>query len=265
MAGPPTDISAEELFLKLCEPKPSAEFDWPLKGKDGKPLRRYRMMVLSMTEHEIARIEAHKAIKKKFGLKEEDMGGITIREVAGDAVARQLIAMACRHVNPLPGTENSETGPSYPRMFRDADHVGELTAHEVLVLFNSYLLTQEKFGPFERGLENEEDLNRWIKRLEEGGSELPLLSISLPHLVVLTQSLQGRISRLYQDIHSQWESLPDSLRSTLQSYCGDISGFGQSHEDFESAGSESYEPGLDADFELDTEDAKRLAQRLTRR
>lgn len=265
MPGPPTDISAVELFLKLSEPKPSAIYDWPLKGKDGKPLRQFRMMVLSMAEHEVARVEAHRAIKKKYGLKEEDMGGVTMREVAGDAVARQLIAMACRHVQPLPGTEDSETGPSYPRMFRDADHAGELTAHEVLVLFNSYLLTQEKFGPFERGLETNDDLNRWIQRLEEGGSELPLLSISLPHLVVLAQSLQGRITSLYRDLATQWESLPDSLRSTIQSYCGDISVFGSSLGDFESTGSGSYEPALEPGAELDIEDAKRLAERLTKR
>jgi hypothetical protein len=264
VSAPPTDISAAELYLKLSEPKPSEVFDWPRNGPDGKPVRRVRVQVLSMKEHELARIEGHRKIKKTYGLKSEDMSDAIIREVAGDAVARELIAMACVHVEPAPGTEHDEErGPRYPRMFRDADHVSELTAHEVLVLFNAYILTQDKFGPFERSVESEADVDRWIKRLEEGGSEFPLLSLSLPQLVTLAFSLAARTSSLYRALATQWESLPDSSKSTLRDFSETISFYGSAPDEPEESGSESLpEPVLTTEHELSIDDAKAMALRL---
>lgn len=264
MSGPPTDISAKELYLKLTEPKPSEVFDWPTNGPDGNPKRKVRVMLLSMREHETARVEAHRAIKKKYALKEEDMAGVTMREVAGDAVARELIAMACVHVDPLPGTADSDSGPKYPRLFSGADHVSDLTAREVLFLFHAYLLVQEKYGPFEaNGITNQDDLNKWIKRIEEGGSEFPLLSMTLPQLVTVAYSLQGRVTWLYRTLASQWSSLPDTLKSTLRDCCGDIESFGAEPRLPDDTGlSDEYDPLLDSGEELSIEDARLMAQRL---
>jgi hypothetical protein len=264
MAAPPDDISAAELYLKLSESKPSEVFDFPNAKGIRTALRRVRIQVLSMKEHEQARVMAHRRLKEAYKLKEEDMTGITMREVAGDAVARELLAIACRYEKPMHGTEDNADGPSYPRMFRDAEHVGQLTANEVLVLFNAYLLTQEKYGPFERGINSQEDVDKWIKRIEEGGSEFPLLSLSLPQLVQLTSLLGGRVSSLYRILATQWGSLPDSLRSALQSFSEGILSFGSAPEDTIETGLESSPEDVmfASEQPLTIEDAKALAQKL---
>ena len=267
MPGPPADVSAKELFLKLSEPKPSDVIDFPRKTHSGKPVAQIRVQVLSMREHEQARVEAHRRLRSKYLLKEEDMNGITMREVHGDAVARELLASACRLVDPIEGTQDSERGAQYPRAFRDAEQINdELTANEILILFNAYLLVQDKYGPFETQTETADDVNRWVQRLEEGGAELPLLSLSLPHLVTVTSSLAGRISLLYQALATQWESLPDTLRLHLQSFCGDISSFGKQPENDDDSGLESSaEPVLSAGRDLSIDDAKELARKLVPR
>lgn len=264
MAMPPNDVSAKDLFLKLSEPKPGEEFDFPRKTASGKPVARIRIQVLSMKEHEHARIEAHRKLKAKYLLKEDDMNGVTMREVHGDAVAREVLAAACRLTDPIAGSEDTERGIQYPRAFRDAEQINdELTSNEILTLFHAYLLVQEKYAPFETSAETQEELNAWIKRLEEGGSELPLLSQSLPQLVRLTSSLAGRISLLYRALATQWESLPDTLRSTLLVSCGDISSFGRQAGDSENTGSASSdELALRPGHGLTIEDAHELARRL---
>ena len=264
MPGPPTDISAKELFLELSTPKPGEDFDFPRKNASGKPVARLRIQVLSMKEHEQARVDAHKKLKAKYLLKEEDMNGITMREVHGDAVAREVLAAACRRTDPTEGSEQSDTGVSYPRAFRDADHINDsLTSNEILTLFHAYLLVQEKYAPFETSAETAEDLNRWVQRLEEGGSELPLLSQSLPQLARLTFSLSARVSLLYRALATQWESLPDTLRSTLLDCFGDISLFGKPAATDDSTGLESSpnEP-LRVGHDLSIEDAQDLARKL---
>jgi hypothetical protein len=267
MSAPPTDVSAKDLFLVLSAPKPGEDFDFPRKDHSGKPVARIRIQVLSMKEHEHARIEAHRKLKAKYLLKEEDMNGITMREVHGDAVAREVLAAACRRTEPIEGTPESDRGPQYPRAFRDAEQINdELTGNEILTLFHAYLLVQEKYAPFETEAETAEDLNRWIRRLEEGGSELPLLSLSLPQLARRTFSLVVRISSLYQALATQWESLPDTLRSTLLTSFGDISSFGKPAEGDDSTGSESSdEPLLKQGHDLSIEDAKDLARKLVPR
>ena len=265
MPGPPADVSAKDLFLNLSAPKPSEEFDFPRKNHAGKPVARIRVQVLSMREHEQARIDAHRKLKAKYLLKEEDMNGITMREVHGDAVAREVLACACRQVAAIDGTEESERGAQYPRAFRDAEQINdELTSNEILTLFHAYLLVQEKYAPFETQSETEEEVNQWIRRLEEGGAELPLLSLSLPQLARLTSSLGARISLLYRALATQWESLPDTLRSTLLASFGDISFFGKPAGDDASTGSENSPDGpvLQAGHDLSIEDAHDLARKL---
>lgn len=268
MPGPPADVSAKDLFLKLSEPKPSEVVDFPRKNHAGKPVAQIRIQVLSMKEHEQARVEAHRKLKSRYALKEDDMNGLTMREVHGDAVAREVLATACRMVEAIEGTEESDTGVRYPRAFRDAEQINdELTANEILILFNSYLQVQEKYGPFETQIETAEDVNKWIQRLEEGGSELPLLALSLPQLVRLTSLLGVRTSSLYRVLATQWESLPDTLRSTLLNSFGDISSFGRPVETSEDTGSENSPEDalLRADRPLTIEDAKDLARRLGQR
>lgn len=265
MPAPPNDISAKELFLQLCEPAPSEVIDFPRKDrKTGKPITRVRIVVVPQLEHERAQMSAREGIMKRYGLKAAELDDKVTREVVGDAIARELLAIACVHEEPMPGTADSDSGPKYARLFKDAAHVSELTAHEIVVLFNAYLLVQEKYGPFESSPMTVEDIDRWVKRLVEGGSEFPLLSMSVPQLVQLSYLLAERNYSLSQFLATQWESLPATSKFTLPDSCGDIFSFGKPAENSESTGSESFEPMLGAET-ISVEDAIDLARKLVPR
>ncbi len=86
--------------------------------------------------------------------------------------------------------------PVYGRVFRDAGDLKKLGSDEIAVLFNSYLVTQAKYGPFESSVSTAEDVDAWVNRLVEGGSSFLLLQLPLPALVELTWLLAQRVSTL---------------------------------------------------------------------
>lgn len=266
MPAPPKDVPAKELFLQLCEPAPSEVIDFPRKNRQtGKPITRVRIMVVPQIEHERAQMSARKSIMDRYQLKAGELEDKITREVAGDAIARELLVVACRHESPMPGTEDSAEGPQYPRLFRDAAHVSELTAHEIMVLFNAYLAVQEKYGPFESHPMTPDDIDNWVKRLVEGGSELPLLSTTFPQLVQLSYLLAERTYSLSQVLATQLQNSPPTSGFTLPAYCGDIYSFGRPAENSESTGSESSDSLLADVDSISTEDAIELARKLVLR
>jgi hypothetical protein len=158
--GPPKKVDASELFLKLMEaPRPSEVVDFPRLDRDGKPLFQIRIQVLRMDEHDQARIIAQQKLKARR-IANEDLNSAAIKEVLGDAVAKELIAMACLTVDPMEGSDP----PVYGRVFRDGEDVGKLSADEVLVLFNAYQLVQHKYGPFERTITGPDQAPRGGRR-----------------------------------------------------------------------------------------------------
>jgi hypothetical protein len=251
--GPPKKVDASELFLKLMEaPRPSEVVDFPRLDRDGKPLFQIRIQVLRMDEHDQARIIAQQKLKARR-IANEDLNSAAIKEVLGDAVAKELIAMACLTVDPMEGSDP----PVYGRVFRDGEDVGKLSADEVLVLFNAYQLVQHKYGPFERTITGPEDIDAWIKRLAEGGDAFPLSSLALPALADLTWSLAVRTYSLYQILASQWSSLPDTLAASLESYSTAIISSGEQLADSDQDGGASR-----LDDPLTLEDALRLAEAM---
>jgi len=214
MSGPPNDVEPSELWRRLNEsPRPSEVIDFPRKDANGKPLSRVRIQVLRMLEHDQARIRAHEWLKnKKIPAKEFE--GITIREVYGDAVARELLAMACVSDEPIKGTEDSGA-PKYARLFRSGEDMETLTADELVVLFTAYEMCQRKFGPYEGNIESEEELNQWVARLAEGGNRFPLAQLSWHQLVELTMLLSERaycLSALLDYQSSSLEGISESLQ-----------------------------------------------------
>jgi hypothetical protein len=122
--------------------------------------------------------------------------------------------------------------------------VEKLGADEVAILFALWNQVQTKFGPYERNIRTPEEIDAWIKRLAEGGSEFPLLSLASPALVELTQSLAVRTFTLYQLLASQWESLPPTLKSSLENFSTAIASSGKPVEASESTGSDDSDDGL---------------------
>lgn len=248
---PPKDVPASELFTKLLEcPRPSEVFDFPRKDELGIPLGKIRMQVLTSPEHDRAREAAHAALKKK-GYSIEELSAPTIKEVLGDAVAKEIIAMTSLTERNY-GTEEK---PSYGRIFRTALDLDVLTSDEILVLWNSYQLVQYKYGPIERNLD-QDDFNAWIRRLGEGGAEFPLLRLALPQLVMLAQSLGERLCTLYRILESQREALPTSLASQLAAFSTDTGWFGTPADSSGPGGSDRSDRPL---TELTTELAAELS------
>lgn len=214
MPGPPDDVEPGELFRKLMErPAPSAVIEFPRKDERGKPVGNVRIQVLSMTDHDDARLDANEKLKKKVS--KEDRGLPTIEAVAGDLVARELLAKACRIEE-----DRGEPGkPYYPRVFPNAESIGQaLTADETAVLFAAYMQAQHKWGPFEKTVQTEEELSQWIKRLVEGAREFPLSRLSSVHWAELVSLLARRAYTLSVILDCLSESLPTSLKSRLGIY-----------------------------------------------
>ena len=252
---PPRDVAPSELFAKLMEtPAPSEVVDLPRRDADGNPVGRIRIRVLSMADHDRARVAAHKRIKR-LDLTNEDMGAELIREVLGDATAKEILAMACLSEGKV--TDDGVEGSG--RIFRSADDVEKLPADEVASLFNAYMIVQHKFGPFERTVSTEDELNAWIKRLGEGAASHPLHLFTLPALAELASSLAARTFLLSRILESQWESLPDSSKSALKDCSmgtGFYGGLAESTTPESLESSDTLEPGA----ALDAAAAMRIAR-----
>lgn len=260
MSGPPEDVPASELFLKLQEmPHPSEVIPFPRKTIDGRPVGTVRIMALPDRDHDTARKRALKAAKEKLGLSQEDRNDPLGVALVSDAVARELLAIACRTEE----NRGSEEKPFYPVIFPSADKIGEiLTANELAVLFNYYLLVQAKWGPYEKSIQSEQDLSAWIKRLAEGAAEFPLGALSSGQSAELPPLLARRALTLSVVLESLWPSLPPTLRSRLETYSIGTSFFGGPARDSSQDGSGTY-PNLQVTEEpLTIEAGKLLAQRL---
>lgn len=229
---PPVDIQPSELWLKLCEPIPSEVVDFPRKDRKGNPIGKVRIQVLRMEDHNKARLVATKALKiaaKEAGIGELDKNELetdAVREVLGDLIAHELLCMACLTDEKQLDDENGN--PVYGRVFGKPSQIREaLTADETLVLFNAYRLVQFKYGPFEKTITEDGDIEAWISRLKEGGSEFPLLALPLPQLVGLTFALSEKISSLCHILAFHQSNLPDTLISDLRNCFTDTFLFGE--------------------------------------
>jgi len=258
---PPEDVSPSELWLKLSEsPRPSEVVDFPRKGANREPIGKVRIQVLPNEEHDAARIRAQTKLRERArllghgNLTNEDMRAPGVAEVLGDMTAREVLAVACVAEKPF---DEYAKPLRYPRIFPDAESIGAtLSADELSVLFNLYVLVQNKYGPFEGNL-SDDDQEAWIRRLEEGGETYPLASLPWPQLVALTSSLAVKVSSLYRILSSQWSSLPDTLRSDLASFSTAIISYGEPLAAPGTTGSESLGEDL-----ITTEQAARLAESL---
>ncbi len=222
----------DELWLKLSEYQPFEIFDFPRKGADGLPIGQVRIHVLRQEQHGMAKVMAQAALHKdaaRYGiakLGKDDIDSPVIQSALGDLVAQELLAMALHSTTPMPGSEQSDR-PTYPFLFYGAEDIRKkLSAAEVAVLFNAYILTQDKYGPFERNL-SDEDIDSWVRRLSEGGSKFPLAALPWLPLVELASSLAARMSLLSNILESQYESLPTTLQSDLKPFCLGMSSSGE--------------------------------------
>jgi len=228
MSGPPNDVEASELWLRLNEvPKPSEVIDFPRRDLKGASIGKMRIQVLTMAEHDEARIKAHAWLKSK-GAAPGDFGGEALKEVLGDAVARELLALACVSEDPIKGSEERNQ-PRYARIFKSGADLQKLTADELMTVFTAWEMTQHKFGPFEGSIESQEEVTAWIKRLVEGASAYPLVRRNWHQLAELVRFLSERSYCLSAILDSQFSTLPHTLASDLAKWDIGTGSFGKRH------------------------------------
>lgn len=277
MPGPPAEFSPSELWEKLSEARPSEVIDFPRKDATGKPLGRVRVQVLRLEDHNAARMRAHEALKRQQSgmggkaLDASDFASPNVNETLADMTAVELLQMACLHEK---SASSDPARPFYPFLFRDAADIrAKLSADEVVTLFNAYVLVQAKFGPYERNAGTKEDQDAWIARL--AADPLVTVSMSLPQLVEVSTSAAARLCSISGILRSQWQDLPPTLASSLDSFCLDTSYSGRlPSEPPEDSASESptdddgADPellGVPGDEPITAEQAARMAARLTGR
>lgn len=228
---PPKDVAPSKLWAKLQEtPAPSEVVDFPRKRRDGNPVDQLRIMVIPQYQHDVAREAAARAMERRKW-RPEQLQNELLAEVQGDLTAKEILALACHEVEPIPGSEND---PKYPRIFANGEQVGHLTADEIEVLFTQYLMVKAKYGPYIRDL-SEDELNEWIRVLGDGGgTAFPLASFSSEDLVRLCMSMAQRSFELTSILfrHSNLLSISES---DLERLTAGISSFGEQPDD----GSES--------------------------
>jgi hypothetical protein len=196
------------------------------------------------------------------------MASPAVQAVLGDLTARELLSIACLRAEPVPGTADDR--PFYPQLFKDPEDLSrKIGSDEIAVLFSAYQLIQHKYGPFERTLQSKEDEDAWIARLAESLDDpLAIARLSLPQLAEVSTSLSGRLFSISSLLRSQWESLPPTLASALETFCMDTSYFGKPPAELDETGSDrspdsEREPvGIPADRTITTEEAARLAEKL---
>jgi hypothetical protein len=261
MPGPPEDVAVSELFQKMLErPRPNEPVAFPALDQPG-ARGKLRIQVLAKNEHDRARLLAHKKVrdlaqKEGIALTPQDMQSEAVRGTEADLAACEVLAAACLHDKPMPGYSEGDEFVRYGRVFPDGDAVGKvLSADEVAYLFAAYNMVQWKYGPHE-SICLPEDVNEWVRRLVEGAADNPFLRLSSPQWAELLTALAQRLYALSQVLESQWSSLPDSLKSELQTFCLGTSSAGEQPES-------SYEPMLPgAKNEVSFEQAMRLALRM---
>jgi hypothetical protein len=250
---PPTDVPPSALFLKLLEPEPSEEIDFPRYNADGTPVGKLRVRVLAQEDHDRARLKGEAAILAK-GKTREDLTNPATREVVADTIAREVLAVACMTAEEL--TKNEKGQPVYGRVFRDADDLLKIRPDELAVLFAAYQMVQAKYGPYESCV-SEDDVTAWIKRLEAGATALPFELARLPRSHELTLSLARRAYTLSAVLDGLWPSLPDTCKSRLTGFGLGTGSFGELAATSTTDGGES-----SVDEPVTTEAAARVAEAM---
>jgi hypothetical protein len=163
MSAPPEDISPSELWVQLTQmPRPHRVVDFPRKDPvTGLPAGQVAIWPLTQEESMIcqkaAETFARKSLKENLPKKDDAQEGYL--NLYRNAAAVEVLARACRRVEDL----KRPAFPS-PELMRK-----QFTHDEIGVLTSYYHRVQSELGPYVTDFTTEE-LDAWVKMLEEGGS-----------------------------------------------------------------------------------------------
>lgn len=220
---PPKDVEAHDLFQKLLDREdPHIEVEFPRAG-----VGMVRLHLLTDMSVRKAKIKALEEVRKL--VQTEDRGTDLVKEIEGDMVATNVLALSAHLPTPISGTEDRDN-PVYPRMFFNSDEVSKkLTGHEIATLFAAYMSLQRRFGPGEHDM-TDDDVNEWILRLKDGADGTPFWRLDWHALAELFQSLAARACCLSNLLTSPPEQLPTLLESLPTAYAFDTGSAGSPQE-----------------------------------
>jgi hypothetical protein len=169
MASPPNDVKPADLWLKLSErPRPATEIDFPAKNKDGSPLGKCKLRVLTENENNLARAQADIVAREimKAGAPKPGEFSYGYEDIYRNECAVQLVAMACRNVE-------NENFPLFP----SAKHARAIcTTDELGILAQAYQQFRVHSGPLLTEMTADE-MEAWLASLQKGGADAgPLVS-----------------------------------------------------------------------------------------
>lgn len=260
MPGPPEDVPASELFLKLQErPRPTEIVAFPRRTADGKPVGKIRIRVLTEQEEEEARRDGQRDAREQHKLTKEELETPIGHALVSDSCARQVLRRACVAVE----NRGSEAEPFYPFVFPDSKSIGALlSSDEVATLYSCWRLVQSKWGPSSKTIDSDEELSAWVRRLVEGAAEFPLQQLSLAQWASAASLLAGRAYTLSVILESLCPSLPPILRSRLEKYSLGTGFFGLLARRESAAGTETSLDLKVLDVEITTDEARMMTEAI---
>lgn len=180
-------IPDSEYWVKLsARERPFKTVDAPQADpKTGKPLGEIAMRVLTQQEIIAAKADATSFTRKLLKEEKATLDELEKLAVWRDACACELLFRACRRV------ENVNL-PIWPTASAIRN---SLTSDECGVLVNSYEFVQLELGPIAAYL-SEAEQDAIIKRLQEGGSAIPLALLSLGQWTALTMRMASLLQNL---------------------------------------------------------------------
>lgn len=207
MADAPKEIPPSELWVKLSQAKRSwKEVDFPRKDPTtGEPIGKLAMWPLTQGEIIVAQAKALEFAQGLVKSNPELAQNIESTAVFNNAVACEILYRACRRIE-------APEHPVWPTVKEIRDQQRGLTSDECTVLMHSYTIVQSELGPIAAYLSVVEQ-EALIKRLQEGGSALPLASLPSELLRDLIMYMASRHVSLPTD-KSSAGSLPDDPIST---------------------------------------------------
>lgn len=186
MAGPPQKVEPSALWVALASAKrPNKIVDFPRKDPvTGEPIGQLRMVPLTEAETIQAKAAALAYMRDVLKLKVEApelQDGY--RQIFEDACATEILFRAAKRLD----YEDLAAFPSA------AEVRAKLTSDEMGVLISSYAIVQQELGPIVSTLSVAE-MDAWLDRLGDGGSQLPLASFSLGQLRDLVMHSASRLA-----------------------------------------------------------------------
>ena len=173
-------MSPSELWTQIISmPRPHRVVDFPRMNDRGEPMARVAIVVLTQEEQITASVETERFTKRMIkDVPRADEAKRGYDDIYNNQAAVEILHRACK-------VENELMRPFFPSTEEMRKH---LTPDEIGVLFRSYLLVQDEVGPIIANLSAEE-MEAWIKRLQDAGSKSPLAFLSSGALSDLAYSL----------------------------------------------------------------------------